>query len=202
MLSSKSALPVRSKHGNNYFPVIDILKGDGKPSPFIFNHKEIKMISVVRTKLENKTNEQFIYYIGSSKIILDPAKPVILNGEIFTKETRQEGNTEHLLVNIYNGNIAFTLIVDKDFVTDIERDSIVDLPQRSKSKLIEKVVKPAIKVADKTVIPEVKKEEPVKQEVKVETPKVEEKKIVKQEESLDNIVVEDNKPRGKKAQKL
>jgi hypothetical protein len=174
------------------------------------------MISVVKTKLENKTDKQFIYYIGSSKIILDPCKPVIVNGDIFTRETRQEGNTEGLLVNIYNGNITLTLIVDDTFVTDVKREAVTVLPKRSQDKLINKdglaPDKEIVKEEPKTELKEeskaVVKEEPKKAEpVKVETTKVEQVKEepkveAKEDASLNNIVVEDIKPKNKKATKL
>lgn len=188
------------------------------------------MLNVVNTKLENKTDKQFIYYIGNSKIILDPAKPVIINGEIFTKETRQEGNTENLLVNIYNGNIDFTLIIDQDFVTNIERGTVVALPKRAESRLVKKVSpvsekKPEVKKEEKVEpvkvetpkeekkeiksepVVEVKKETKVKPEVKKEEPKKEEpkKESAKPAEdavSLDNITVEDTKGKSKKVTKL
>jgi hypothetical protein len=176
------------------------------------------MINIIKTQLENKTNKQFIYYIGASKIILDPGKPVIINGDIFTRETRQEGNTEGLLVNVYNGNIDLTLMIDDTFVTKVERTSVTVLPKRSQDKLINKSKaseKEPAKEEPKKVEPvkeepkkaEVK-EEPKKAEVKEEPKKVEPAKEetvkveVKEEASLDNVVVEDTKPRTKKAAKL
>lgn len=170
------------------------------------------MINIIKTQLENKTSKQFIYYIGASKIILDPGKPVIINGDIFTRETRQEGNTEGLLVNVYNGNIDLTLMIDDTFVTKVERASVTVLPKRSQDKLINKdgeapekeVVKEEPKKAEpakEEPKPEVK-EEPKKVEPQKEVVKEEPKVEVKEEASLDNVVVEDVKPRTKKATKL
>ena len=176
------------------------------------------MINIIKTQLENKTDKQFIYYIGASKIILDPGKPVIINGDIFTRETRQEGNTEGLLVNVYNGNIDLTLMIDNQFVTKVERTSVTVLPKRSQDKLIgnEDGLAPAKKVVkEEPKKEEPKKEEPTKEEPKAEV-KEEPKKVeppkevvkeepkaeVKEEASLDNVVVEDVKPRTKKATKL
>lgn len=154
------------------------------------------MINVVKTILENKTTKPFLYYIGNSKIILDPAKPVTINGDIFSKETKQEGNTEGLLVNIYNGNIDYTLVVDDTFVTNVTRESVVTLPRRSQSRLIQKVENAGIK--EVPVKEEPKKEEPVKapekapvvvekpavqEEPKKEEPKQEEPKKVKEEKA-------------------
>jgi hypothetical protein len=140
------------------------------------------MINVVKTILENKTTKPFLYYIGNSKIILDPAKPVTINGDIFSKETKQEGNTEGLLVNIYNGNIDYTLVVDDTFVTNVTRESVVTLPRRSQSRLIQKVENAGIKEVPAKEEP--KKEEPVKAPEKapvvVEKPAVQEES--KQEE--------------------
>lgn len=170
------------------------------------------MINIIKTQLENKTDKQFIYYIGASKIILDPGKPVIINGDIFTRETRQEGNTEGLLVNVYNGNIDLTLMIDNQFVTKVEHTSVTVLPKRSQDKLGNKDGKAPEK---EVVKEEPKKIEPVKEEPKVEI-KEEPKKVeppkevvkeepkaeVKEEVSLDNVVVEDVKPKTKKATKL
>lgn len=186
------------------------------------------MINIVKTKLENKTDKQFIYYIGSSKIILDPGIPVIINGDIFTRETRQEGNTENLVVNVYNGLIDLTLLVDDTFVTKVIRETVTALPKRAQERLIKKEVKAEVSVKEepkKDVKPVVapKVEAPKTESPKVETPKVETtkepikpvevkpeepKKVVKQDTKsakedqavLTDITVTDSK--SKKATKL
>lgn len=170
------------------------------------------MIDIIKTKLENKTDKSFIYYLNSSKVVLEPGKIITINGDIFSKENRQEGSTENLLVNVHNGNIALTLIIDDTFVTSIERESVVVLPKRSQSKLItveavKKVedVKPVVNPDPKA---EAKVEPVVKEEVKVEQPKkVEAKTVVKKEEpkkeeSLENTEIKDTEKKEKKVSKL
>lgn len=177
------------------------------------------MINIIKTKLTNKTDSKYIYYIGGSRITLEPKGSVTIMGDIFSRETKQEGNTENLLVNVYNGNIDFTLIIDDKFISSVERANVVNLPQRSKSRLIDKSAKPAEakKEAPKPV--EVKKEEVKPVEVKKEEPKAPVKPVVKEEPkkepakpvevkkeekpveaTLDNVTVNDAKP--KKAAKL
>lgn len=180
------------------------------------------MINIIKTKLENKTDKSFIYSLSATKIVLEPKKTITITGDIFSREFRQEGSTENLLVNIYNGNIAMTLIVDDKFVTAIERDSVVVLPKRSQEKLIKveapkKVeTKVEAKTAAKTepkaaVEPAAKVEPTVKAEVKVETPKKVENKAEakpvakvepKKEESLENIEIKDTDKKDKKVSKL
>lgn len=164
------------------------------------------MINIIKTKLENKTDKSFIYYLNSSKIILEPYKSITVSGDIFSKESRQEGSTENLLVNVHNGNIALTLIVDDKFVTDVVRESVVVLPSRAQAKLADTVVtvKEEPKKVEAPVVQEVKAE-PVVEPKKVETKKVEEapkkaevKKEVKKETkkveevSLESVELKDS----------
>ena len=171
------------------------------------------MINIINLRLVNKTDKPFVYYFTNYKLTLNPNVPVVIQGDLFSREIRQEGNTENLLVNIYNGNIELTLIHDDKFINKVEKGSIVELPQRSKVKLIEKKATPA----------EVKKEEPKKEEpkkveeLKKEEPKKEEPKKaepskpaeVKKEEpkkeeptTLQNTEVADGKAKDKKVTKL
>lgn len=182
------------------------------------------MINIVKVKLENKTDKPFIYYMNSGKVTLNPGIPVIFDGDLFSRETRQEGNTEGLLVNVYNGNIELTLIYDDTFINKIEKDKVVKLPKRAQVKLINKdelvPEKEPVKEEPKKVEPAKEepkpevKEEPKKVEVK-EEPKVEVKEEVKdittdsykksskskpvdkrpEETQLKDTIIEDSKPK-------
>ena len=176
------------------------------------------MINIINLRLVNKTDKPFVYYFTNYKLTLNPNVPVVIQGDLFSREIRQEGNTENLLVNIYNGNIELTLIHDDKFINKVEKGSIVELPQRSKIKLIEKKAAPAeVKKEEPKKVEELKKEEPKKEEpkkvepakpaeVKKEEPKKEEpkKEEPKKEESetLQNTEVADGKAKDKKVTKL
>jgi hypothetical protein len=162
------------------------------------------MINIINLRLVNKTDKPFVYYFTNHKLTLNPDVPVVIQGDLFSREVRQEGNTENLLVNIYNGNIELTLIHDDKFINKVEKDSIVELPQRSKVKLIEKKAAPVEvkkeepkKVEEPKKAEEPKKEEPKKTEpakpaeVKKEEPKKEES------ETLQNTEVADGKAKDK-----
>lgn len=166
------------------------------------------MINIIKTKLENKANKTFNYFFNNSKIVLEPGKTVTINGDIFSKDIRQEGSTENLLVNVHNGDVVFTLVVDDKFINNIERESLVVLPRRAQERLI---VKDAPKVEEPKVEPkkvetkvEPKVEEPkveTKVEPKVEPKKVETKVVIKEEAALEHTELKETK-KEKKSTKL
>lgn len=172
------------------------------------------MINIINLRLVNKTDKPFVYYFTNYKLTLNPGVPVIIQGDLFSRETRQEGNTENLLVNVYNGNIELTLIHDDKFINKIEKASIVDLPQRSKVKLVEKKETATVKKEEPKKVEEPKKEDPEKEEPKKveeskkseepkkEEPKKEEPKKVEEPDTLQNTKVEDGKTKDKKVTKL
>jgi hypothetical protein len=162
------------------------------------------MINIINLRLVNKTDKPFVYYFTNYKLTLNPGVPVIIQGDLFSRETRQEGNTENLLVNVYNGNIELTLIHDDKFINKIEKASIVDLPQRSKVKLVEKKEVATVKKEEPKKVEEPKKEEAPKkkEETKPEEPKKEEPKKVEEPDTLQNTKVEDGKTKDKKVTKL
>ena len=162
------------------------------------------MVNIVRTKLENKLDKPIIFYIAGSRITLNPGTPVILDGDVFSQETRQEGNTEGLLINIYNGNIELTLICDDTFINKIERESVVILPKRAQVHLKKPVV-----VEEPSKVSETKPVESKPVEVNVQ-PKEETKPVeapvevkkdkqedIKVNDSLEGVVIEDTKAKSK-----
>lgn len=153
------------------------------------------MINIVKVKLENKTNKPFIYYLSSGKVTLNPNVPVIFEGDLFSREYRQEGTVEGLLVNVYNGNISMTLICDDTFIHKIEKEKVVNLPKRAQAKLVSPAKSEEVaKEEPKEVAKEVIKEEPketVDQDKKSNKPKTTEKKA--EDKQLKDTVVEDGK---------
>lgn len=137
------------------------------------------MINIIRTKIFNKSDKTFLYRLSDRNITLTPKATIVLDGDLFSKETSQDGVTENILVAAYNGEIELSLVVDNDFIADVNRDSVVRLPVRSQVRLMDKSKKVEPKKEEKPVEvkkPEVKAE-PAKVDTKVETPKVETPKV-------------------------
>lgn len=133
------------------------------------------MINIIRTKIFNKSDKTFLYRLSDRNITLTPKATIVLDGDLFSKETSQDGVTENILVAAYNGELEISLVVDNDFIANVNRDSVVRLPVRSQVRLMDKTKKVEPKKEEKPVEvkkPEVKAE-PVKVDTKVEAPKVE-----------------------------
>lgn len=160
------------------------------------------MINIIRTKLLNKSDKTFLYRLSDRNITLTPNATVVLDGDLFSKETSQDGVTENILVAAYNGELEITLIVDNDFISAVNRDSVVRLPVRSQVRLKNKSEAPKVeaKKEEKPVVAVKKEEKPVvepveaKSEVKVETKKVDTKKTeTKKVEALKDVKLNDTK---------
>ena len=165
------------------------------------------MINIIRTKIFNKSDKTFLYRLSDRNITLTPKATIVLDGDLFSKETSQDGVTENILVAAYNGELEISLVVDNDFIANVNRDSVVRLPVRSQVRLMDKTKKVEPKKEEKPVEvkkPEVKVE-PVKVDIKVETPKVEAAKPVEPKVTPVNETakkVESKKAEPKKAEAL
>lgn len=165
------------------------------------------MINIIRTKIFNKSDKTFLYRLSDRNITLTPKSTIVLDGDLFSKETSQDGVTENILVAAYNGELEISLVVDNDFIANVNRDSVVRLPVRSQVRLMDKSKKVEPKKEEKPVEvkkPEVKAE-PVKVDTKVETPKVEAAKPVEPEATPVKETakkVESKKAEPKKAEAL
>lgn len=165
------------------------------------------MINIIRTKIFNKSDKTFLYRLSDRNITLTPKATIVLDGDLFSKETSQDGVTENILVAAYNGELEISLVVDNDFIANVNRDSVVRLPVRSQVRLMDKTKKVEPKKEEKPVEvkkPEVKVE-PVKVDIKVETPKVEaakpvEPKVTPVKETAKKV--ESKKAEPKKAEAL
>ena len=144
------------------------------------------MIDIIKTKITNKSNKTFIYRLSFGTYTLVPGATVVMDGDLFTKEVRQEGVTESILVSAYNGELDITISVDDKFVSNVIREGVTKLPARSQIRLIDKAesktapVKTQVVETVKPVVKEEPKAEVKPVEVKKET-KVEAKPIVKEE---------------------
>lgn len=158
------------------------------------------MINIIRTKIFNKSDKTFLYRLSDRNITLTPKATIVLDGDLFSKETSQDGVTENILVAAYNGELEISLVVDNDFIANVNRDSVVRLPVRSQVRLMDKSKKVEPKKEEKPVEvkkPEVKAE-PAKVDTKVETPKVEATKPV--EPKATPVKEEAKKVESKKAE--
>ena len=171
------------------------------------------MIGIIKTQITNKSAKTFIYRLSFGTYTLVPGASIVLDGDLFTKETRQEGVTESILVSAYNGELDITISIDDKFVANVIREEVTKLPARSQMRLIDKkeVKHTPVKVQVTETAKPVVKEEPkveakpvVKEEPKVEAKpvvKAETKQEKKEEASLEQTeLAEPKKP--KKAAKL
>ena len=171
------------------------------------------MIDIIKTKITNKSEKTFLYRLSFGTYTLIPGASITIDGDLFTKETKQEGVTESILVSAYNGDLDITVIVDDRFVTNVAKEEITKLPARSQVRLITKpVAAEPVKTQVTQTIKPVAKEEPkvevkpaeVKEEVKAEpVPEAKEdpKPATKEESSLETTELDEPK-KAKKATKL
>ena len=154
------------------------------------------MIDIIKTKITNKSNKTFLYRLSFGTYTLIPGASITIDGDLFTKETRQEGVTESILVSAYNGDLDINVIVDDKFVATVVREEVTKLPARSQIRLI---TKPAVAEPVKTQVTQTVKPV-VKEEPKVEVKPTEVKKEVKAEPAPE--AKEDVKPTKKEEASL
>lgn len=179
------------------------------------------MIDIIKTKITNKSEKTFLYRLSFGTYTLLPGASITVDGDLFTKETRQEGVTESILVSAYNGDLDITVIVDDKFVASVVKEEVTKLPARSQIRLVNKpvVVEPVKTQVTQTIKPvveeepkveakpaEVKKEvtaepAPVAKEEFKEEFKEESKQVKKEESSLETTEIEEPK-KAKKATKI